>query len=78
METNTGFAAARLALRQIFAISRRILTEYLRQRRSLVFWAWVKRRGGMFERGNPEGHQSFLGWLGLPAEKTTEIRRKYV
>ena len=27
----------------------------------------------LFERENPEGHQSFLGWLGLSAEKITEI-----
>ena len=30
----------------------------------------------LFERENPEGHQSFLEWLGLPAEKITEIRQK--
>jgi hypothetical protein len=29
----------------------------------------------LFERENPEGHQSFLEWLGLPAEKITEIRQ---
>jgi hypothetical protein len=29
----------------------------------------------LFERENPEGHQSFLEWLGLPAEKIAEIRR---
>lgn len=32
----------------------------------------------LFERENPEGHQSFLEWLGLPAEKVTEIRQKSV
>ncbi len=32
----------------------------------------------LFERENPEGHQSFLEWLGLPAEKIMEIRQKYV
>ncbi len=31
----------------------------------------------LFEQENPEGHQSFLEWLGLPAEKITEIRQKY-
>jgi hypothetical protein len=31
---------------------------------------------GLFERENPGGHQSFLEWLGLPAEKITEIRQK--
>ena len=28
----------------------------------------------LFERENPAGHQSFLEWLGLPAERITEIR----
>ena len=31
----------------------------------------------LFERENPEGHQSFLEWLGLPVEKITAIRTKY-
>jgi hypothetical protein len=30
----------------------------------------------LFERENPEGHQSFLVWLGLSAEKITEIRQR--
>lgn len=30
----------------------------------------------LFEQENPEGHQSFLEWLGLPAAKISEIRRK--
>ena len=30
----------------------------------------------LFEKENPEGHQNFLEWLGLPAEKITEIRQK--
>jgi len=29
-----------------------------------------------FERRFPEGHQSFLEWLKLPAERIAEIRRK--
>jgi len=29
----------------------------------------------LFESENPEGHQSFLEWLGLPPEEITEIRR---
>ena len=29
----------------------------------------------LFERENPAGHQSFLEWLGLSAEKITEIRQ---
>ncbi len=31
---------------------------------------------GLFEAENPDGHQSFLEWLGLPAEKIEEIRRR--
>ena len=31
----------------------------------------------LFEQENPEG-QSFLEWLGLPAEKITDIRYKYL
>jgi hypothetical protein len=30
----------------------------------------------LFERENPAGHQSFLEWLGLPAERIAEIRSK--
>lgn len=30
----------------------------------------------LFEKENPEGHQSFLEWLGLPAERITEIRQR--
>jgi len=32
----------------------------------------------LFEQENPAGHQSFLEWLGLPAEKISEIRTKYI
>ena len=28
-----------------------------------------------FERRHPEGHQGFLEWLGLPAERIGTIRR---
>ncbi|BET59167.1 MULTISPECIES: hypothetical protein [Geobacter] len=31
----------------------------------------------LFERENPAGHQCFLEWLGLPAERIAEIRRTY-
>jgi len=31
----------------------------------------------LFERENPVGHQSFLEWLELSAEKVAEIRKKY-
>lgn len=30
----------------------------------------------LFEQENPEGHQSFLEWLGLPEERIKEVRRK--
>jgi hypothetical protein len=30
----------------------------------------------LFEQENPAGHQSFLEWLGLPAEKISAIRTK--
>ncbi len=28
----------------------------------------------LFEQENPEGHQSFLEWLGLPPERIAAIR----
>jgi hypothetical protein len=37
--------------------------------------AAMRRWHTLFERENPEGHQSFLEWLGLQAEKIGEIRR---
>ena len=30
----------------------------------------------LFEQENPAGHQSFLEWLGLPADKIGAIRTK--
>jgi hypothetical protein len=30
----------------------------------------------LFEQENPSGHQSFLEWLGLPAERISAIRAK--
>ena len=30
----------------------------------------------LFEQENPDGHQSFLKWLGLTTEKIREIRAK--
>jgi len=30
----------------------------------------------LFEQENPVGHQSFLEWLGLPADRISEIRTK--
>jgi len=32
----------------------------------------------LFEQENPAGHQSFLEWLGLPADRISEIRSKHV
>jgi len=32
----------------------------------------------LFEQENPAGHQSFLEWLGLPADKISDIRTKSV
>ena len=29
-----------------------------------------------FERRHPEGHQGFLEWLGIPAARIGDIRRK--
>ena len=31
----------------------------------------------LFETGNPEGHQSFLEWLGLPPERVSAIRGRH-
>lgn len=31
----------------------------------------------LFERENPEGHQSFLEWLGLPPERVAAIRKHH-
>jgi hypothetical protein len=31
----------------------------------------------LFERENPDGHQSFLEWLGLPEERIAKIRREH-
>ena len=36
--------------------------------------AAMKRWHELFEEENPEGHQSFLEWLGLPAERIARIR----
>lgn len=30
----------------------------------------------LFEAQNPAGHQSFLEWLGLPAERINAVRNK--
>lgn len=31
----------------------------------------------LFEQENPEGHQSFLEWLGVPGEQIKFVRAKY-
>ena len=31
----------------------------------------------LFEQENPAGHESFLAWLGLPADRIAEIRSKH-
>ncbi|HEY6837281.1 MAG TPA: hypothetical protein VI389_00925 [Geobacteraceae bacterium] len=36
----------------------------------------MKRWHELFEEENPEGHQSFLEWLGLPAERIDHIRSR--
>ncbi len=38
--------------------------------------AAMERWHQLFERENPDGHQSFLEWLGLPVEKVAAIRAK--
>jgi len=35
----------------------------------------MKKWHSLFEKENPEGHQSFLEWLGVPADKITEVRQ---
>lgn len=30
----------------------------------------------LFERENPAGHQNFLEWLGLPADRIAAVRAK--
>jgi hypothetical protein len=37
--------------------------------------AAMKKWHSLFEKENPEGHQSFLEWLGVPADKITEVRQ---
>ncbi len=39
--------------------------------------AAMKHWHDLFERENPAGHQAFLEWLGLPAERITEIRTRH-
>lgn len=34
----------------------------------------MKRWHALFEQGNPAGHQSFLEWLGIPADEIRRIR----
>ncbi len=39
--------------------------------------AAMKRWHDLFERENPEGHQAFLEWLVLPAERIAAIRTRH-
>ena len=39
--------------------------------------AAMKRWHEMFEQENPEGHQAFLEWLGLPPERIAEVRKTF-
>lgn len=32
----------------------------------------------LFEKENPSGHQSFLEWLSLPADRISEIRSRHL
>ena len=63
MGTEASLAGARLTLLQIFAIARRILTEYMRQRRSLIFWAafpaLMLLLFGLMYRSNPSMRAGF-------------------
>lgn len=38
--------------------------------------AAMRRWHRLFEEENPQGHQSFLEWLGLAPERIAEIRNK--
>lgn len=38
--------------------------------------AAMERWHELFEQENPDGHQAFLEWLGLGAEKIAEIRAR--
>ena len=37
----------------------------------------MKKWHGLFEERYPDGHQSFLEWLGLPQERIEEIRERH-
>lgn len=39
--------------------------------------AAMKKWHRLFEQENPEGHQSFLEWLGLSADRISEIRSSH-
>ena len=39
--------------------------------------AAMKRWHELFEEENPEGHQDFLEWLGLPPERIQEVRKSF-
>lgn len=39
--------------------------------------AAMERWHRLFEQENPQGHESFLEWLGLPQERVEAIRRQH-
>jgi len=52
------------------------LDEWVRRFRAVgLDDAAMKKWHGLFEKEDPEGHQSFLEWLSLPADKIAEIRQ---
>jgi len=52
------------------------LDEWVRRFRAVgLDDAAMKKWHGLFEKEDPEGHQSFLEWLGIPSEKIAEIRQ---
>jgi len=52
------------------------LDEWVRRFRAIgLDDAAMKKWHGLFEKEDPEGHQSFLEWLGLPADKIAEVRQ---
>jgi hypothetical protein len=49
--------------------------EWVRRFRSVgLDDAAMKRWHELFEQENPDGHQSFLEWLGLPDDRIARIR----
>ena len=52
------------------------ITEWVERFRAIgLDDAAMKNWHRLFEKENPQGHQSFLQWLGLSTEKINDIRR---